>query len=144
MIKVEWDFNSVQKALNRLNEEVYEVALMTATQEIARELHKALLRNTPVVTGNLRKMWSAGENLMFNVERVNDGFEVTLINDARADSEDGFPYAKAVNYGHKTPNGGWVRGRFFVKKSEAQTEPKCYDIVHKNLKKYFRKWLSGK
>ena len=143
MIKFECDFSRVQKALSRLNKEVFETALMSATQEIAKELHKALLQNTPVVTGNLRKMWSSGENLLFNVVRINNGFEVTLINDARANSENGFPYARAVNYGHSTPNGGWVMGRFFVEASEAQTEPKCYDIVNKNLKKYFARWLSG-
>ena len=142
MIEVKWDFTAVQKALNRLNEEVYETALMTATQEIARELHKALLTNTPVVTGNLRKMWSAGDNLSFTVERIKNGYQVTLINDAQDVKE--FKYGKAVNYGHKTPNGGWVIGNFFVEKSEAQTEPKCYDIVKRNLQKYFVGWLSGK
>ena len=81
---------------------------------------------------------------MFNVERVDGGFEVTLINDARANSADGFAYAEAVNNGHKTPNGGWVMGKFFVERSEAQTEPKCYDIVQKNIRKYFSRWLSGK
>lgn len=143
MIKIELDTTLLQKAFRRLNKEVYETALMTATQEIARELHKALLQNTPVVTGNLRKAWSAGDNLLFNVERVNGGFEVTLINDARADSAEGFPYASSVNYGHNTPSGGWVAGRFFVEASEAQTEPMCHDIVQKNLRKYFRRWLSG-
>ena len=142
MIEVKWDFTAVQKALNRLNEEVYETALMTATQEIARELHKALLTNTPVVTGNLRKMWSAGDNLSFTVERIKNGYQVTLINDAQDVKR--FKYGKAVNYGHKTPNGGWVMGKFFVEKSEAQTEPKCYDIVKRNLQKYFVGWLSGK
>lgn len=143
MIEFKVDFSGVQKALSGLNKEVYETALMTATQEIAKELHKALLQNTPVVTGNLRKAWSSGENLMFNVERVPNGFQVTLINDARAGSADGFPYAEAVNNGHKTPNGGWVMGKFFVERSESQTEPKCYDIVRKNLRKYFVRWLSG-
>ena len=142
MIEVKWDFTAVQKALNRLNEEVYETALMTATQEIARELHKALLTNTPVVTGNLRKMWSAGDNLSFTVEKIKNGYQVTLINDAQ--DVKGFKYGKAVNYGHKTPNGGWVMGKLFVEKSEAQTEPKCYDIVKRNLQKYFVGWLSGK
>lgn len=144
MIEVKWDFTSFQKALNSLNEEVYETALMSATKEIAQELHKALLQNTPVVTGNLRKAWSSGENLMFNVEKVPNGFQVTLVNDARANSADGFAYAEAVNYGHKTPGGGWVAGRFFVENSELQTEPKCNAIIKKNLQKYFKGWLSGK
>lgn len=144
MIKVECDFGAVEKALSKINKEVFETALMTATQEIAKELHKALLQNTPVVTGNLRKMWSAGENLTFTVERVENGFEVTLINDARANSAGGFAYAEAVEYGHKTSNGGWVQGKFFLKNSEIQTQPKCNSIVNKNLRKYFARWLSGK
>ena len=141
MIKFEVDTTLLQKAFSQLNEEVFETAIMTATQEIARELHKALLKNTPIKTGNLRKMWSAGDNLMFNVERVGNGFEVTLVNNAQDDK--GFKYGRAVNYGHKTPSGGWVAGRFFVEASEAQTEPLCHDIVQKNLRKYFRRWLSG-
>ena len=141
MIKFEVDTTLLQKAFSQLNEEVFETAIMTATQEIARELHKALLKNTPIKTGNLRKMWSAGDNLMFNVERVGNGFEVTLVNNAQDDK--GFKYGRAVNYGHKTPSGGWVAGRFFVEASEAQTEPLCYNIVQRNLRKYFRRWLSG-
>lgn len=144
MIEVEFDFSSVQKALRRLNKEVYETALMTATQEIARELHKSLLQNTPVITGNLRKAWSSGENLMFTVERVSNGYQVTLINDAKSGSENGFPYAEVVNYGHNTPSGGWVVGRFFLENSEIQTRPKCNAIIKKNLQKYFTRWLSGK
>ena len=142
MIEFEFETDLLQKALSRFNKEVYETAIMTATKEIAQELHEALLRNTPVDTGNLRKMWSAGDNLLFTVERVADGFQVTLINEAQDGK--GFMYGKAVNYGHKTKSGGWVAGRFFVEASEAQTEPKCYDIVRKNLKKYFARWLSGK
>ena len=141
MIKFEVDTTLLQKAFSQLNEEVFETAIMTATQEIARELHKALLKNTPIKTGNLRTMWSAGDNLMFNVERVGNGFEVTLVNNAQDDK--GFKYGRAVNYGHKTPSGGWVAGRFFVEASEAQTEPLCYNIVQRNLRKYFRRWLSG-
>ena len=143
MIEIKLDTTELQTKLSTLNE-AYETALMTSTQEIAKELHKALLLNTPVITGNLRKEWSSGENLMFTVERIPNGFQVTLINNARTGSENGFQYASAVNYGHKTPNGGWVAGRFFVERSEAQTEPKCYDIIDKNIRKYFMRWLSGK
>ena len=142
MIEVEWDFTAVQKALSRLNNEVFENAIESATKEIAKELHNALLINTPVKTGNLLQCWNTPNNLAFTVVRVGNGFEVTLINDAQDDKE--FKYGKAVNYGHKTTNGGWVMGKFFVEKSEAQTEPKCYDIVKRNLQKYFVGWLSGK
>ena len=142
MIRVKVDTTVAKKALKRMSNEVFETAIMSATQEIAKELHKALLRNTPVVTGNLRKMWSAEDNLIFNVERVGNGFEVTLVNNAQDDK--GFKYGRAVNYGHKTPSGGFVAGRFFVEASEAQTEPRCHDIIQKNLRKYFWRWLSGR
>ena len=144
MIEVEWNFDAVQKKLNSLNDEVYETAIMTATQEIARVLHEALLNNTPVITGNLRKMWSAGDNLLFTVTRIDNSFEVTLINEARANSANGYQYAYAVNYGHKGKNGGWIAGRFFLEASEAQTEPQCRSIIEKNLRKYFGKWLNGR
>lgn len=141
MIKVEVDFTGVEKAVSALRKEAFETALMSATQEIARELHKALLQHTPVVTGNLRKMWSAGENLTFTVTRTGDEFEVTLINDARSKSADGFAYAESVEYGHKMANGGWVAGRFFLKKSELQTDALTNNIVKRNLQKYFSRWL---
>ena len=108
MIKVDLDFTDVAEAASTLKKEAFETAIMSATQEIARELHKALLEHTPVITGNLRKMWSAGENLTFTVTRTGDEFEVTLINDARSKSSDGFAYAASVEYGHKMANGGWV------------------------------------
>ena len=163
MIRFEVDTTLLQKAFSQLNEEVFEAAIMTATQEIARELHEALVKNTPVITGKLKSGWNSEENLSFKVEKVDGGYKVTLINDVE--------YASAVNYGHPSHNqynkGGtpyvvknrikvpvanplqnpadatWVWGHFFVEASEAQTEPKCYNIVQKNLRKYFRRWLSG-
>lgn len=121
-MKLEWNFSELTEFAKRLtNTHDLDSALMTATREVARVLHKYLLIQTPVKTGNLRKMWSAGENLLFTVEPVSNGFQVTFINTARADSENGFMYGLAVNDGHKTPNGGWVMGRFFVEKAILQT-----------------------
>lgn len=140
-MKLKWDFSEFTKFANSLkNTHTFDTALMTATQNIARVLHQYLLVNTPVRTGNLRKMWSAGDNLRFTVKPVSTGFEVTLINTARADSADGFMYGIAVNDGHKTPGGGgWVMGRFFVEKSIIQTaESKQIDqIIMRELQKWW-------
>ena len=140
-MKIEFDFSELYDFADRLNDTYnFETNLMTATQNIARVLHNNLLEQTPIVTGNLRKMWSAGDNLLFTVEKTNGGYEVTLINTARRDSEDGFMYGTAVNDGHRTPGGsGWVMGRFFVENSIDLTYPKVQKIVMAELKK----WWSG-
>lgn len=136
-MKFEWDFSELTKFADNLSYG-FDTALMTATQKIAKVLHKYLLIQTPVDTGNLRKMWSAGDNLYFTVERVQNGFQVTLINTARNGSKDGFMYGLAVNDGHKTPGGnGWVMGRFFVERSIIQTIPQTEQIIMQELQKWW-------
>lgn len=140
-MKLSYDFSEITEFLQDLKDpHRLESAFLTATQNIARVLHQHLLVNTPIDTGNLRKMWSAGDNLLFTVDKVPGGYEVTLINDARANSADGFAYGLAVNDGHYTPNRtGWVVGRFFVEKSVLQTESQVDRIIMNEL----RKWWDG-
>ena len=136
-MELDFDFSELNRFADSLSN-VYniETTLTTATQNIARVLHKYLLRETPIDTGNLRKMWSAGDNLEFRVEPVADGFEVTLIN--LAENYTGFRYGLAVNDGHKTPKGGgWVMGRFFVEKSIAITKEQVEQIVMTELQKWW-------
>lgn len=150
-MKIKWDLKKVVGFVERLSDEQeFETHLMTATQNIARVLHKQLLKNTPVDTGNLRKMWSAGDNLLFTVDKVDGGFEVTLINAAENKrgmsdmSQPGFMYGWEVNYGHMSPAGGWVMGRFFVERSTAETELQAQKIINKELQKWFRWCVNGK
>ena len=138
-MKLEFDLSEfAQFAEGLKNSYHFDTAMITAAQNIAKALHHHLLLLTPVDTGNLRKMWSAGENLQFTVREVDNAYEITLINTARANSADGFMYGLAVNDGHKTPSGtGWVMGRFFVEKSILQTEPKVEQIIMKELQKWW-------
>lgn len=153
-MKVTFDFSELDKFANNLaNQYKLDTTLMTATQSISRVLHKHLLEQTPVDRGNLRKMWSAGDNLRFTVERVNNGYEVVLVNEAE--------YASAVNDGHYSYNqfnvggkpyivknrtvkykqGGkaktFVYGRFFVEDSIDLTYPKVEHLVMKELRKWW-------
>lgn len=138
-MKLEWDFRELTEFANRLNDiHTLDTALMTATKKIAQVLHQYLLIQTPVKTGNLRKMWSAGDNLRFTVEKVNGGFQVTFINLAQTDK--GFRYGLAVNDGHRTPSGeGWVMGRFFVERSVLQTanSTQIEHIIMNELQKWW-------
>ena len=142
-MKCKWDFSEFYEFAEKLeNDNTIETAYMTATRNIAKALHGYLLQLTPVDTGNLRKMWSAGDNLMFYVDRVEGGFQVTLVNAAQR--ADGYKYGWVVNYGHTTPNGGWVMGRFFVENSVAAVEEKSKEIIMKELRKWFKGCIHGK
>ena len=143
-MKLVWDVTEWQRFADNL-QETYELetALMTATQKIARVLHAHLLNLTPVDTGNLRKMWSAGDNLAFTVEPVENGYSVTLVNEAYNDrSGNMFMYSIAVNDGHRTPSGtGWVVGRFFVENSILQTAGT--GEVEKVIMEQLQNWWRG-
>lgn len=136
------DLSEFTEFANRLNDtHNLETALMTATQNIARVLHQNLITLTPVKTGNLRKMWSAGDNLLFTVEHVGDVFQVTFINTARADSPNGVMYGILVNDGHHTVAGGWVMGRFFVEKSIIMTQES--NQLEQIIMNELQKWWDG-
>lgn len=139
-MKIEWDFSELTRFASRLQGYDLETTLMSITQRVARVLHQYLLIQTPVDTGNLRKMWSAGDNLKFTVVPTATGYEVTFINTARANSANGFMYGLAVNDGHKTPSGsGWVMGRFFVEKAILQTanSSQIEQIIMNELQKWW-------
>lgn len=150
-MKLSCDFSEVINFAHRLSDtHDLDTHLMTATKSIAQVLHNYLLQNTPVDTGNLRKMWSAGDNLLFTVERVDGGYQVTLVNKARSGKDavtgnesTGFMYGIAVNDGHSTRSGGWVMGRFFVEKSIVQSEAAVDPIIRKELEKWFEGCVNG-
>ena len=147
-MKIEWDFTEFTNFANKLtNSYSLQTTLMTVTKEVAKVLHGRLLEMTPVDTGNLRKMWSAGDNLAFTVESVSNGYQVTFVNTAtnkRYLTEKyphGYMYGVAVNDGHKTPTGGWVMGKFFVEASIAQTAHS--GELERVIMRELQKWWEG-
>ena len=143
-MKIKWDLHELVEFSERLNDyHEFETYIMTATQEIARVYHQALITRTPVKTGNLRKMWSAGDNLLFTVEKVEGGYQVTLENEA--ENEKGYKYGQVVNDGHFNPSAGyWTRGRFFIENSIAYTEEQVKQIISKELQKWLEWCVDGK
>lgn len=153
-MKVMFDFSELNKFLKNVrNPKRLGVTLSVAAQNIAKVLHRHLVEQTPVDTGELRKMWNIDDNLKFTVKRVRNGYEVVLINKAE--------YASSVNDGHYSYNqfnkggnpyvvknrtvpykqGGkdktFVFGRFFVEDSIDLTYPKVERIVMKELMKWW-------
>lgn len=125
-MKFDWDFSELTDFADNLKSlgSAFDPHLQRAVKEIARLLQEALFRNTPVLTGNLAASWGGEENYSFTVKPLKSGYSVTLKNHAmnnKSSAYRNFKYGLAVNDGHKTPNGGWVMGRFFVEKSIIQT-----------------------
>lgn len=137
-MQIDFDFSEFEKfADNLVIDYELDTGFMTATQEIAKVLHSYLIELTPVKTGNLRKMWSAGDNLAFTVEKVEGGYEVTLINEAK--NERGYHYGVDVNDGHPSRSGGWVVGRFFVDDAIDFTDEYYIEpMIARELQKWWR------
>lgn len=142
MRNVSIDMSELERFVNNFNN-AYEMesAMRSIAKLIAQVLHQHLIEQTPVDTGNLRKMWSAGENLLFTVNKVDGGYEVVFVNSAINKSKkypNGFMYGLAVNDGHRTPTGGWVMGRFFVE--NAITLTKESGVIEKVIMTELQKW----
>lgn len=60
---------------------------------------------TPQETGKAAQSW------YHEVRKTRDGWEVVWLN---SDTEDGFPVAVMLQYGHGTGTGGYVRGVDYI------------------------------
>ena len=144
-MKLTWDFSEFTEFAERLQDSSeFDKFAQQATKEIAETLREALFRNTPVLTGNLASNWGGEENYSFTVKKFGYGYSVTLYNRAVSlrpqKKYKDFKYGLAVNDGHKTPNGGWVMGRFFVEKSVIQTAEsnELESIVMRSIQQWWK------
>ena len=63
---------------------------------------QVVVDNTPEDTGHLKGAWGLAK-----IYKQGGNYIAEIVNT--------MPYATFVEYGHRTVNGGWVEGRFFVK-----------------------------
>lgn len=111
-------FDEFEEKLNKIINEAPE-AIEKFLENIADEVVGETQLNTPVVTGNLCRSWGRSD-----VKREGNNFSVEVGSNLE--------YAPYVEYGHKTKNGGFVKGRFILT-SEVEYMKKNFD---KTLKGY--------
>lgn len=101
--KVEYkEFLKFAEGFEKLSQNDQDGIMMNMIQQSAGRFLQVVVDRTPKDTGELQKAWS--------IARVyKDG------GDYVAEIVNGMPYATFVEYGHRTRNGGWVKGRFFVR-----------------------------
>lgn len=82
--------------------------------------------------GTLRRGWvppAQADSLV--VRKVGSDFIIDIVNPVE--------YASYVEYGHRTPSGGWVEGRFMLTLSVQEIQ----QIAPKLLEKRVAEWLGG-
>ena len=88
-------------------------------------------RNTPVVTGFMRRSWHA-----MPTKKTPQGVEKELINSA--------DYSSFVNYGHRIVNRsgetvGWVPGKFILEKAVGKVEKELVRLFEEEVERVNRK-----
>lgn len=116
-----------QKQLEKLDAERFFEA---ATKETAGRLLRAVVKRTPVDTGELRRNWSTS-NSTLKVKKSGKTYCATIINSKK--------YASYVEYGHRTANGsGWVNGAEMLTKSEEEIRNAAPQFLQRKLDKWIK------
>lgn len=125
----------LQKQLNKLQDPDAFVEL--CAKELASVLWSALVHNTPVDNGTLRRGWIVGD-----IIKQGDIYKIEIINPTE--------YASYVEYGHRQESGryvpaigktlkkGWVPGQFFMQKSIQEVENLTPKTLEDEIKKYLK------
>ena len=91
--------------LTRYLERVKEAARLSILDKDGREGVAALSSATPVDSGETANSW------FYKIEHNNGSASIAFYN---SHSNNGFPVAIMLQYGHGTGTGGWVEGRDYI------------------------------
>ena len=140
----------LQKRLQKLQSIDLNKFCEDASKELAARLLALVIPRTPVGDypketgkegGTLRRGWTAGKETApgayaksLPVEKSGNYYIIRVINPVE--------YASYVEFGHRTVNGGFVKGRYFLTKAEAILENEKDRILEKDLTKYLKDHIS--
>lgn len=136
------DFKELTKFaenIEKLNDQQKEEFLESCCKELAaRLLAKVIKRTEPVVTGTLRRGWTAGKNQSaatyansLNVTKIGNKYRIDIINPVE--------YASYVEYGHRDrSHTKWIPGKFMLTISEQELNSVSDAILQKKLKKFMK------
>ena len=119
-----------RKELKAMLGDISEIDSRIITQAVNEGLADAK-RNTPVVTGFMRKSWSTTPT-----QKTSNGVQKEMVNTAH--------YAIFVNYGHRVVNRkgetvGWVPGKFILEKAIKKVEKALVRLFEKEVERVNRK-----
>jgi len=122
--------NKYRKELQTMLDDISEIDKRVLSKAVSVGLADAK-RNTPVVTGFMRRSWNATPT-----KKTSQGVEKELINSA--------DYSSFVNYGHRIVNRsgetvGWVPGKFILEKAVSKVEKQLVKEFRKEVERVNRK-----
>lgn len=109
----------VISALRKLSQVEYDaVVKLNMTEIYNRGKSRGQVGSTPFITGELRQSLGI-------THATDNSYDVGYTKE----------YAPYVEYGHRTPGGGYVQGRQFLKANVDQQRPQLYADILKRLQK---------
>lgn len=100
-VEVSGDFKNSERFLKTMATTDFAAAVKGVAERGVAKLRAA----TPVDSGETAESWG------FVIQRSRKSFSITWTN---SNTENGFPVAIMLQYGHGTGTGGWVRGRDYI------------------------------
>lgn len=150
------ELNDFKDKLEKLESAEKEKIMEMAIKRVASRFLREALKITPVgnyndgrVGGTLRRGWTANgqRNAELSATFGGDNDFTGALNRVKVrrrgnvyviEIENVVEYASYVNYGHRTRNGGWVEGQFFMEiaadKIEGKKDKDIENVVIKYLK----------
>lgn len=126
--KVFIDVNELKKFQSKLESLDTKKLLEKTVKRVAQQHLRTIIKNTPVDKGKLRDSWNV------EIRENPQGYLVTINTDLE--------YALYVENGHRVMRNeeqiGFVKGQFFIKRSEINTEGKIVKIVNSELEKILK------
>lgn len=101
MIKQYGNFNKLNSFLEK-SKEIFNIGIL---DKYGKRGVEALASSTPKDTGETATKWS------YRINRTKEAVSLSFYN---SESEDGFPIAIMLQYGHGTRNGYWVEGIDYI------------------------------
>jgi hypothetical protein len=131
----------LQQNIDRLDRQGLEDMNVRIIKELAKRFLREVVLRTPVgeyddgrVGGTLQRNWTVQNNNL-NVRRNGANYELEIVNSTE--------YASYVEFGHRTVNGGWVNGRFFMTIAVDEVEGLAPHLVEREVNKVLRRAFDG-
>ncbi|MCH5192166.1 MAG: HK97 gp10 family phage protein [Oscillospiraceae bacterium] len=142
---------ALQGRLQRLEKMDLDKFCEDCSKELAARLLALVIPRTPVGQypkdtgkkgGTLRRGWTASKNnagttyaQSLPITKSGSKYTIEIINPVE--------YASYVEFGHRTKNGGWVNGRYFLTFSEKELEQLAPGVLEKKLNTLLKEVFDG-
>ena len=136
--------SQLQQMATQEKQKLYEDCL----KELAARFLRKVIKRTPVISGQLRRGWSALLKDAIRVQKIGSTYRIELVNNTE--------YASYVEYGHRQTPGrfvpaigkqlkeSFVEGQFCMTLSAREVESGAPAILQRKIQRYFEEEINGK